>query len=140
MKKFFSFLITLFFYFLVYGALNEMFGENTHLLRPSTKTDYLWGIISFSLMSILIFKRTYFPNTDIEEEASNQTEKNIVFLILTTMLALSFYLFFGAVQLLLGLGNRLLHPFSQNPPTEPMIVALLSFLLAYVYLRKDKQN
>ena len=75
MKKFFSFLITLFFYFLVYGALHEMFGESISLLHPSTKTNYLWGIISFSLMGILIFKRTYFPNTDTEEKASNQTRK-----------------------------------------------------------------
>lgn len=135
MKKFFSFLITLFFYFLVYGALYEMFGENTHLLRPSTKTDYLWGIISFSLMSILIFKRTYFPNTDTEEEASNQTEKNIVFLILTIMLALSFYLFFGAMQLLLGLGNQLLHPFAKGFAIEAVIL-FLSFLFAYAYMKR----
>lgn len=137
MKKFFSFLITLFFYFLVYGALHEMFGESISLLHPSTKTDYLWGIISFSLMGILIFKRTYFPNIDTEEKASNQTEKNIVFLTLTTMLALSFYLFFGAVQLLLGLGNRLLHPFAKGFAIEAIVVLCFSFLFAYTYMKRE---
>lgn len=114
-----------------------MFGENISLLRPCTKTDYLWGIISFSLMGILIFKRTYFPNTDTEKEASNQIEKNIVFLILTTMLALSFYLFFGAVQLLLGLGNRLLHPFAKGFAIEAAVVLFFSFLFAYAYMKRE---
>lgn len=49
-------------------------------------------------------------------------------------------LFAGAIKITLGFGDTLLHPFSQNPPTEPIIVALLSFLLAYVCLRKNKQN
>lgn len=114
-----------------------MFGESISLLHPSTKTDYLWGIISFSLMGILIFKRTYFPNTDTEEKASNQTEKNIVFLTLTTMLALSFYLFFGAVQLLLGLGNRLLHPFAKGFAIEAIVVLCFSFLFAYAYMKRE---
>lgn len=140
MKKFIQFLFTTIFYFLVYGAIHETYNQNLSLLHPRTKADYLWLIFSFILMSILIYKHTYSTNTLSEEEPSSETERKIVMFILTIMLAISIYLFAGAIKITLGFGDKLLHPFSQNPPTEPIIVALLSFLLAYVYLRKDKQN
>lgn len=137
MKKFFSFLITLIFYFLIYGTLHEMFNENISLLRPCTTTDYLWGILSFVGMSILIYRRTYFSDNDVIEEASDKTEKTIVFLILTTMLTMSFYLFFGAIQLLSGFGEGLLHPFSKGSPVEITVILSISFLFAYIYLKKE---
>ena len=140
MKKFVQFVFTTIFYFLVYGALYETYDQNLSLLRPCTKEDYLWLIFSFLLISILMYKRTYSTNTLSEEEPSSKAQRKIVMLIVTIMLATSIYFFASAVKILLGFGDNLLHPFSQNPPTEPMIVALLSFLLAYVYLRKDKQN
>ena len=134
MKKFVQFVFTTIFYFLAYGAIHETYDQNLSLLRPCTKEDYLWLIFSFILMSILIYKRTYSTNTLSEKE------RKIVMFIITIMLATSIYFFASAVKILLGFGDNLLHPFSQNPPTESIIVALLSFLLAYVYLRKDKQN
>ncbi len=140
MKKFVQFVFTTIFYFLAYGAIHETYDQNLSLLRPCTKEDYLWLIFSFILMSILIYKRTYSTNTLSEKEPSSETERKIVMFIITIMLATSIYFFASAVKILLGFGDNLLHPFSQNPPTESIIVALLSFLLAYVYLRKDKQN